>query len=122
MLFTGQIWSAPRRWRIAGAVAGAILAAVFLGCMSLNIGCRDSDGSSSVGVTTDASGVVKQEGKITLAPGCSQQVFYPICYCSVPNLELRESGCFAKKLVPTIRRTGSPSWKRSSYKKKRPVP
>jgi len=82
-------------WRVAGALAGVALVAVFLGCMSLNIGCRDSGCTDSIGVTTDSCGVVRQEGKVTLGPGCSQQVFYPICYASIPNLELRESGCIS---------------------------
>lgn len=84
-----------RGWRVAGALAGTALAAVFLGCMSLNIGCGESVCTTPVGVTTDASGVVKQQGKVTVGPGCQQQVFYPICYAGVPNLEIRESGCFS---------------------------
>jgi hypothetical protein len=83
------------RWRVAGAVAGGVLVAVFLGCMSLNIGCRECHSTDSVGVSTDANGVVKQEGTVTLGAGCTQQVFYPICYAGIPNLEISESGCLS---------------------------
>jgi hypothetical protein len=87
----------PRRpWRLsrpAGAIAGVAVALIVLGCMSLSIGGNHAPycEEDRTGVTTDASGVCMQKGKVTVQPGCEEQVFYPVPFAEVPNLQLRQA-------------------------------
>jgi len=77
-LVTDLIWS-PRRCIAASAVA--ILLAIFLGCMSINIGWPSAE--------TGGEDVLVQKG--TLHPSeFDQDVFYPIPYTSPPNLTIDE--------------------------------
>ena len=63
--------------RQASALAGTILILIFLGCMSLSIGCK-----------TEADGTSGQEGKLSLHHGQEIDVYYPAPYAAPPNLEL----------------------------------
>jgi hypothetical protein len=63
--------------RQVGALAGTVLLLIFLGCMSLSIGCK-----------TEPDGTVCQEGKVSLHKGQELDVYYPAPYASPPNLEL----------------------------------
>jgi hypothetical protein len=69
-----------------GVTAALVLLAMFLGCMSLEIG---SAHHSIEQAATD--GVVKQTGTVTLEGHQPQTVYYPIPYISTPNLSLRNS-------------------------------
>jgi hypothetical protein len=68
--------------RQMGALAGAILILIFLGCMSLSFG------GLSIGCKTEPDGTVCQEGKVSLHKGHELDVYYPVPYASPPNLEL----------------------------------
>src|SRR4051794_39250911 len=69
--------------RVQGAVAVVVWIVSVLGCMSINVGGGDSK-------TSDASGVLVQEGKIAARPGSEQIIHYPKTYSAPPNLELTE--------------------------------
>jgi hypothetical protein len=73
--------------RPAAAVAAATVALIFLGCMSISIGCRTAEEAKSC---ADDSGVLTQEGKVPLYVGGRQTIYYPIPYASPPNLELHD--------------------------------
>lgn len=82
------------RWRLAGVVAVVLLGTMVVGCMSgLIIDSIKPVSTGPVGVTTDASGVVMQEGNITVGKGCEQEVFFPVPYAAIPNLEVSEPSC-----------------------------
>ena len=63
--------------RPVGILAGSITLLIFLGCMSLSIGCR-----------TEPDSTTCQEGKVSLRKGQELDVYYPIPYASPPNLEI----------------------------------
>ncbi|MGH7169376.1 MAG: hypothetical protein ACRELF_05865 [Gemmataceae bacterium] len=65
--------------RPVGAAAGAVLILIFLGCMSLSI---------KIGCKSEPDGTTCQEGKVYLREGQELDVYYPIPYASLPNLEL----------------------------------
>jgi hypothetical protein len=68
--------------RRAAALAAAVWVAIILGCMSISIGGRQ------ITTGTHQDGAFVQEGKVHVGPGCEQVVYYPIPYCSAPNLEI----------------------------------
>lgn len=65
--------------RPVGAVAGALVLLIFLGCMSLSI---------KVGCKPEPDGTTCQEGQVYLRKGQELDVYYPFSYASPPNLEL----------------------------------
>jgi hypothetical protein len=83
--------SFPESWRTrlgrivlsrpVGVLAGAALLLIFLGCMSLSIGCKP-----------DGDGTICQEGKVCLQGEEERDVYYPVPYASPPNLEISDGG------------------------------
>jgi hypothetical protein len=75
--------------RSAGALAAAVSALIFLGCMSISIGCRTSEEAKAC---AEDGNVLTQEGKIPISPSVAveQTIFYPVAYASPPNLELHD--------------------------------
>jgi hypothetical protein len=71
--------------RPGGAAAGAFLLLTQLGCMNFAVGNKNWDGHGGV---LDHDGVLEQEGKVTLLNSEERDVYYPIPYASIPNLEL----------------------------------
>jgi hypothetical protein len=68
--------------RPAGAIAGILLVALFIGCMNISFGGRTSHGSAN------DPDLCCQEGIVKLNPGEDRIVYYPIPYQSPPNLEI----------------------------------
>lgn len=66
--------------RLAAACAVVVLAVIFLGCMSIEIG--------GFGGRCMENGVLHQKGSIELQPGAEQDIYYPVAYGRPPNLEL----------------------------------
>ncbi len=72
-----KILSAP-----IGAVAGCIMLAIFMGCMSLSIGNR------TIETQTSEEGVLCQQGKAVVPANDFYFVRYPIPYLRKPNVEI----------------------------------
>lgn len=71
--------------RPVGITAGAVLVAIVIGCMSVQIGGKSYTCASL------EDGVFVQEGEVWVPAGGMQQVYYPVPYCAPPNLELDPS-------------------------------
>jgi hypothetical protein len=71
---------AARRWIAASVLA--ILLAIFLGCMSINIGWPVAE--------TGSEDVLVQKGTLHPTGMLEQDIFYPIPYASPPNLTFDE--------------------------------
>jgi hypothetical protein len=91
-------------------LAVVLLLALFLGCMSLQIG-----GRRSVEVPV-GDGLIEQTGTVTLTGHEAQKVYYPIPYVSTPNLTLCDKWpCGHWEIIDqqwdhfTVRRSGH-SW------------
>jgi hypothetical protein len=67
---------------LGGAVAGALFVLILIGCMNFAIGNRTIE---------DGNGVLVQEGDVHLTKDGEEDVYYPIPYASVPNLEVNDS-------------------------------
>jgi hypothetical protein len=76
--------------RLVGAVSGAFLALVLLGCMNFAIGNRE---------IASHDGLLAQEGEIHLGPKEEQDVYYPIPYANIPNLELTDDFSTCCKII-----------------------
>jgi hypothetical protein len=68
------------RLRLLTVLATLFLLALFLGCMSMNVG----------NVLTTEDGVLTQSGEVTLNGHKPCTVYYPIPYISTPNLALKD--------------------------------
>jgi hypothetical protein len=68
------------RLRLLTVLATLFLLALFLGCMSMNVG----------NVLTSDEGVLTQSGEVTLNGHKPRTVYYPIPYISTPNLALKD--------------------------------
>jgi hypothetical protein len=81
----------PTHWRFAdkilstpvGVVAGCIMLAIMMGCMSLSIGNRTVESEDS------NAGVLCQQGEAHVPPDSSVYVRYPIPYPRIPNLDIK---------------------------------
>jgi hypothetical protein len=68
-------------FHLAGGTAGALFVLILLGCMNFAIGNRNWESRDSV---------LDQEGEIHLSPGAERDIYYPVPYANIPNLELTE--------------------------------
>jgi hypothetical protein len=68
------------RLRLLTALAALLLLALFLGCMSMNVG----------NVVTTEDGVLTQSGEVALNGHKPRTVYYPIPYISTPNLAIKD--------------------------------
>lgn len=67
--------------RPVGAVAAAVTATIFLGCLSLSF-------DKHYPPEPPEEGIVCHRGEVNLAPGAEETVYYPLPFASPPNLEL----------------------------------
>jgi hypothetical protein len=67
------------RGRLVGGVAGAFGAFILLGCMNFAVGNHCSEAPE---------GILEQKGEVHLRPMDEQDVYYPVAYASIPNVEL----------------------------------
>jgi len=65
--------------RLLGGIAAAFGALILLGCMNFAVGNHCSDAPE---------GILEQKGEVHLRPMDEQDVYYPVAYASVPNVEL----------------------------------
>src|SRR5689334_6157534 len=68
------------RW--GAAIGSAVFVLILLGCMNFAIGNR---------VTEDQNGVLEQKGNVHLQPHAEEDVYYPVPYANVPNMELTDA-------------------------------
>jgi hypothetical protein len=73
-------------WRLAATVAGTVSLAVFLGCMSLNIGGRTYQSSDA----SPADSIFEQEGVVHVRGDSELDIYYPVAYQHPPNLVLND--------------------------------
>jgi hypothetical protein len=75
--------------RPAAAISAALSVGIFLGCMSISIGCRTAEEAKPC---PDDSSVLAQEGKVRSVhlASADQTIYYPIPYAAPPNLELHD--------------------------------
>ncbi|HZV04078.1 MAG TPA: hypothetical protein VE999_03220 [Gemmataceae bacterium] len=77
--FVDKLLSAP-----VGATAAALMLAIFMGCMSLEIGNRKVE----VETPHCEEGVLFQQGEAHVPANCTRFVHYPIPYPRKPNIEI----------------------------------
>ena len=75
-----KVLSAP-----VGVTAACLMLAIFLGCMSLEIGNR------TVQTPPCEEGVLCQQGEVHVAANSSQFVHYPLPYPRKPNIEIHST-------------------------------
>jgi len=67
--------------RLAGGTAGILFVLTLLGCMNFAIGNRMCEGPD---------GLLSQDGEVHLAGKTEQDIYYPIPYANIPNLEITD--------------------------------
>jgi len=70
--------------RKSGALAGGGSVLIFLGCMSFSIGGRNYEAPSSDSCCED---LLTQKGQFYLNSHMTEDVYYPVPFAHVPNLE-----------------------------------
>jgi hypothetical protein len=79
-----------RTRRRALAACALTTLAIVVGCMSFSVGGRNEIVSCDADLPPNAASgdLLEQHGRLTLAPGAEQDVYYPVPYVSPPNLTL----------------------------------
>ena len=71
--------------RPSAAIAAAVTALIFLGCMSLNLGGRTYESHTCDSPGED--GLFLQQGEVQLKGKGQQDVYYPVPFAHPPNLQ-----------------------------------